>query len=83
MANTITANSVEEAQLVVSQLPSYLFCMDDAMREEARRIFILNWLTDENGVLIKNWKSELPFILDYIREGKLPAAASPKLGVIS
>jgi hypothetical protein len=62
------------SELAVPDLPFYLRCLNPEMRAEARRAYILAFITDCEGVLLKNWEEEAVKLEAYLKTG---VAVSP------
>lgn len=71
MTDEVDAELVQEEPEgpLVEAIPGYLVLEDDAMKAEARRAFIMGYVTDAEGVLFKNWEEEAEKIEGWLKNG--------------
>jgi len=50
-------------------IPFYLRCAPGEMREEARRAYVLAFITDGEGMLLKNWDEEAAKLERFLKTG--------------
>lgn len=58
-------------------IPPYLDpLLDPSIRDEARRAWVLSLLLDSNHCLLPTWRTEVPGLESYLKDGTLPATAT-------
>jgi len=55
-----------------ADIPFYLRCAPGEMREEARRAYVLAFITDGEGMLLKNWDEEAAKLERFLKTGAVP-----------
>lgn len=63
-------------------IPFYLRCQPGELREEARRAYVLAFITDGEGVLLKNWDEEAAKLERFLRTGAVPAIRGSTMKIV-